>query len=365
MPLLRMVLAAAAGSVGLMLAVPIVLLGLPFFAVSTCVRFLVPRFEPACIRWPDIFMFDADLGWKAKENLDCYCLEERDDVFHIRTDGDGWPGTRSITNSDLVVFGDSHAFSYGVDHDKSFPELIPDLHVKAIGAPGYNMVQELLLIECLAPQLRGKLVVWFCYIGNDLYDNLSPEMLGYRCPFIRQSRDTGEWEIMTTHLSPDSWTCSKGAQTLRKGRYPLVEGLHTDTALSQRAYQACEVLIRQGQQVCSKEGARLVVMSIPSPFTLDAEQLGRARDTYQFLHGLDADYPDHRLREICTRSGVSFVPLKDYLDLDDYKPLHDHWTERGHRRVAKALHDVHREHAVATPANEQLKVMLPEPQCAL
>ena len=125
------------------------------------------------------------------------------------------------------------------------------------------------------------------------------------------------------------------------------------------------MLIQQGKRICSKEGVRLVVMSIPSPFALDAEQLGRARDTYQFLHGLDADYPDHRLREICTRSGVSFVPLKDYLDIDDYKPLHDHWTERGHRRVAKALHDVHREHAVQTSANGQLKVMLSEAQCAL
>ncbi len=360
-----MIVATAAGVIGLVLAMPILILGIPFVAVAACVRLLAPRLEPSCIRWPDMFVFDPTLGWSAKANMDCHCLEETDDVFHVRTDDNGWPGKRTIADSDVVVFGDSHAFSYGIDHAQSFAEVNPELRVKAIGVPGYNMVQELLLIDRLAPQLTGKLVVWFCYIGNDLYDNLSPEMLGYRCPFIRQSRDTGEWEIVTTHLGPDSWTCSKGAQTLRRGRYPLLEGLHSDTALSQRAYSACEVLIRQGQRTCSKQGARLVVMSIPSPFTLDAKQLGRARDTYQFLHGLDADYPDHRLRKICTRSGVRFVPLKDYLDINDYKLLHDHWTERGHRRVAKALNDLYRDHAVATPANEQLKVMLPEPQCAL
>ena len=60
-----------------------------------------------------------------------------------------------------------------------------------------------------APQLQGKLVVWFIYFGNDLYDNLAPDMYGYRTPFVREAN--GAWEMVTHHISPDKWPLTSTA----------------------------------------------------------------------------------------------------------------------------------------------------------
>jgi hypothetical protein len=227
------------------------------------------------------------------------------------------------------------------------------LKIKALGVPGYNMVQELMVLEELSPRLRHKLVVWFCYVGNDLYDNLSPEMLGYRAPFLRRTERSNGWEVVTSHLSSQPWTCSAGARTLWRNGYALMPSLHSDTLLSQRVYSACENLIERGHRICEANAARLTIACIPDPFALDPSQIATAKGKYPFLKNLAAEYPDERLKMICNKLGLRFLSMKEYLDLQDYKQSHDHWTERGHRRVAKALHDIYLEHITQTPEGDR------------
>jgi hypothetical protein len=339
--------------IALLLTMPIIVLGLPFVMASFLVRLITSRLEGKCIRWPGIFQFDAMLGWKAKSNLNCFCLEPGDDVFHLVTDGHGWPGSHTIEDCDMVVLGDSHAFSYGVDHEKSFSQLNRDIKIKAVGVPGYNMVQELMVLEELAPKLGQKLVVWFCYVGNDLFDNLSPEMLSYRAPFLRRTQRSNGWEIVTSHLAPQPWTCSAGARTLRRHGFALMPGLHSDNNLSRRVYSACESLIDRGHQISNSYGARLVIACIPDPFALDPNQITAAKEKYPFLKNLDPDYPDKKLRAMCNKMNIDFISMKNYIEFEDYKQSHDHWTERGHRRVAKALHDIYREHISQTPGGDR------------
>lgn len=341
MPILRHILAIFTAFIALALAMPVIVLGIPFVVVSCFVRKLTTYLEPPSLEWPDIFEFDSFTGWKVKANLDCYCLEKRSDIFHVKTDRDGWPGTTRIDESEVIVFGDSHAFGYGIDQAKSFSQINPNLRIKAIGVPGYNMVQELLLMERLAPQLGQKMIVWFNYMGNDLYDNLSPEMNGYRAPFVRKNEGNGEWEIVTSHLASTPWTCSAGVKTLVRTKYPLKQVLHSDSLLARRAYSACESLIQRGAKLCNLVGSRLIVMSIPDTFALVPQQVAKAQTDYPFLKGLDADYPDHELGAICHKAGVQFVALKHHLDRNDYQARDDHWTEQGHRRVANVLRDLY------------------------
>ena len=339
MSLGRLALAGFAGIVALLFASPIIAVGMVFWMFSWLVGLLVPYVDRQWIQWPDIFQFDSTLGWKAKPNLDCYCLETRDDVFHLRTDKDGWPRTVNIEESDMIVFGDSHAFGYGVDPELAFFKLNPNLRIKPIGVPGYNVVQEYLTMERLGSQLREKIIVWFIYIGNDIYDNLSPEMSGYRAPFVREVQGNGAWEIVTSHLDPERWTCSRGS--LHSRNYPIRAALHSDTFLAQRAYSACESLIERGSKLCEQIGSRLVVISIPSIFTLSSQEQERAQRDHPSLGVIDPDYPDRKLNEVCQKLGVRFIALKDFLDRQDFKPADDHWTQRGHRRVAKVLHDLY------------------------
>ena len=338
--MMRVFLAVPTAILGLLVAAPVLLLGLPFWGVAWLTRQVARMIEPTVIRWPEVYEFDASLGWRGKAYLDCHVLEERDDVFRVVTDQHGWPGSATVSESQMIVFGDSFAWGYGVNHAATFLRVDPRLSVKGVGAPGYNLVQEVLLMEQMTMQLKGKLVCWLVYVGNDLFDNLSPEMSGYRAPFVRKGRD-GNWEIIASHLGPEKWRTSVGARA--RGVYPLIPALHSDTFLAERAYEAADFLLAQGARVCQAAGAKLVVISIPSPLALDDAEMGRASRSRSFAKPTDPDLPDRRLGARCSALNVPFVPLKQHLLRSHYKPHDDHWTEAGHRRVAEVLHKLARE----------------------
>lgn len=340
--MIRFCLALISAAAGLLVLLPLLLAGLPFVLVARLTSMIARHLEPSALRWPQIFEFDPLLGWKAKSNLDCHLIEERDDIFHVVTDKFGWPGEATIAESEIVVFGDSHAWGYGVDHKATFSRLNPTLPVKAIGVPGYNLVQELLLMEQLAHQLKGKLVVWFVYTGNDLYDNLSPEMSGYRTPFVRQVNGKGEWEIVTRHLAPTKWRSSESAKLRRF--YAVLPALHSDTFLAQRAYSACEFLLRKGAKICRDASARLIVMSIPSPAALSESHMQQLCVSRGFSKPVDPDLPDRKLGDICARHGISFVALKQHMSITHYKEHDDHWTEEGHQCIAEVLRRLYQDY---------------------
>ncbi len=176
MTIFRTVLAIIAALFGMILTVPIIILGLPFWAVAYFTRILSLLNETRAIEWKQIMEFYSTIGWKPRANLDTYALGLDGEPFHFTTDSHGWRGKNSIADSEIVVFGDSFAFGFAADDDKFYAELNPRLRIKAIGANGYNMVQSLLWMQRLSTKLKEKLVVWFIYYGNDLYENLQPNL---------------------------------------------------------------------------------------------------------------------------------------------------------------------------------------------
>jgi hypothetical protein len=180
-------MALVSAPLALALLLPVVVLGAPFWAVAYLTRKLAHWIEPAYLAWNQLLEFDSVLGWKPKAGLDTHYLVNGDDIFRIKTDSLGWAGETSIAESQVVVVGDSFAFGYGIAPHLSFPNVPSALRIKAVGAPGYNMVQELLLMRQLGSDLKGKLVVWFICIDNDLYDNLNPDKPNYFwAPFVRR-----------------------------------------------------------------------------------------------------------------------------------------------------------------------------------
>jgi len=157
---LRLVLAAISALFGLLLILPVIVAGLPFWTVGVLTRAIAQLLEPRFASWEELIEFDQRFGWKPTPHLDTYHLA--DDLFRVTTDAEGWRGKHTtISESQLIVLGDSFAWGYGVDDKNFFAHLNPDLGIKTIGTVGYNMVQELLWLRELSSQLEGKLVVWF------------------------------------------------------------------------------------------------------------------------------------------------------------------------------------------------------------
>ena len=342
--IIRFVLASITAVVGLVLAAPIIILGLPIAVVAILTRVTARLLEPGFACWGELIEFDPELGWKPKANLNTHHLA--DDVFHVRTDSNGWKGNAALADSAVVVFGDSFAWGYGIDDKDFFANLNGELKVKAVGANGYNMVQELMWMQRLSSMLKGKLVVWLIYYGNDLYENLTPHMCNYRAPFIREVDGSGDWEVVTNHISPSQWP----SDLVRQGRiyYEKLSELCTPSFMSERAYSACEFLLRKGQEVCIQAGARLVVMTIPEVTQLSQDGLNRLSSLAPDPKVFDPDLPDQSIKQICANLDVPFVALKDHLDAGDYKNNDCHWNRRGHRRVSDLLSTLYREYMLTS-----------------
>lgn len=344
MSALRTAHAIALAAVALLLAAPVLVLALPFWGAALLTRGVARILEPRAKSWQELVRFDPVLGWRPRPNVNGH-FAERGDVFHVVTDAEGWPGRARLEESDLVVLGDSIAFGFGVDAARSYREVNPRLRVKAISAPGYNLVQELLLMQEMAPRLAGKLVVWFIYHGNDLYDNLSPFMGPYRTPFVRERRDGTGWEIVTSHLRPAPWRYSAGRY---RDWQRVLASLYTPTFLACRAYAACDFLLGEAKKVCDHVGARLVVCTLPSPLTL-GPLASRLAQHSEHPEAFDPDLPDRRIAESCRAHGIPFIAAKPHLSARDYQLPDDHWNERGHRRVAEILRRLHEEHGAGAP----------------
>jgi hypothetical protein len=327
-----------AAVIGGILTLPFVVVALPFWAIAWLTRTVARQLRPQAASWHEAIEFHPIVGWKPKSNLDAYCSFAAG-MFHIQTDSDGWRGQASLDESHIVVFGDSVAFGYGVDEEKTFfSSLVGKLRIKPIGSPGYNMVQELLWMHQLASQLRGKLVVWFIYHGNDLYDNLIPNLSVYRMPFVRQVNGAGSWEIVRSHVTSTKWP-SAGEHNLRlkeKWKATFVAGPR-----SERAFNACEFLLTQGRDLCYSMDARLVIMSIPWPNELDSGNWNRIMSRFGDPKSFDSLLPDRRISEICSRLGVPVVTAKDYLDFPDHIPGDGHWNETGHQRIRNLLESLY------------------------
>ena len=344
---IRNILAIIVSMLGMLLFVPILILGLFLQLISSLTQIITHLIEPKCQNWTDIVEFNPKVGWKPIANLNTHYKTMDNEVCHTITDSEGWLGKKNFSESDIVVVGDSYAFGWGVDIGNSYIEVDPNLRIKAVGSPGYSMVHELILMRQLSTQLAEKLVVWFICLQNDLYDNLRPEnQYFYRTPFVRNVNDGTEWEIVTSHVNSTKWPYP----TLKENCHQLFGKSCMQGPLSKHVYSACNFLIREGHDTCKKVGAHLVVMTIPCKEQLkDFGQSGRRKIASHLVNvnenEIDPAYPDQRFSDICSKLGIPFYAGRNFLNLKDYK-IHDcHWTEQGNRRVARFLADIYNDYA--------------------
>lgn len=342
MGLLRTIFAIIAGVIGLILLVPLFVLVIPFWFVSFLTHCISRMIEPRFLTRDQLIEFDPFFGWKPRPNLNTHHLMV--DLFHLTTDGHGWRGNSSLEDSDIVVFGDSFAAGYGVSDRQFFANLKRRPRIKPIGIGGYSMVQELLWMKQLAPKLRGRLVVWFIYYGNDLFDNLMPDLRGYRKPFLRENERNGDWEIVSSHVTREPWPIVTQTRMQGENHLPKLAELCSHTFLAKRAYSACEYLIGEGKQVCTQTEADLTILSVPDACQLTPDGQRRLQALGGDPKSFAANLPDRKIEASCQRLGVGFLAGKTFLDASCYKTNDCHWNAHGHRKIAEALARLYADH---------------------
>jgi hypothetical protein len=336
----RLVVALISGLVGAILVLPLVLFVSPWVFVLMVMRSLARWIEPSHLPWQQLVEFDPCVGWRTKPGLKGYHLAD-DDVYQTTTDAEGWRGRTTLDESQVLVFGDSYVFGHAAGDRHFFADLNPQLRVKAIGVDGYNMVQEFMWMRRLAPRMRGKLAIWFIYLGNDLTDSLATNIEGYRIPFVRENRETGRWEIVTSHLSASPWPSGPGYH--HATFYERVAKIFVPGPFSTRVFSACEYLISEADRVTRQAGSRLIVVSIPSKNMLLKKEMQMLKRRLSDDSKFDVGYPDWQLGRICHRLDVHFVAGKDHLGAGHYRECESHWNEKGSRRVSELLASLYSE----------------------
>jgi len=336
----RIFLAVVGASIGLVLTLPALLLALPFIVMSLAVRFAPRITEPEVAHGPSdsrVIRFDPDLGWRPHSRLDTWYQVQRDDIYRVITDSEGWPRPLSVEESQMVVVGDSFAYGYGARAGEVFWDHAGDLLIKPVGCAGYDLVQELEALRSLGSRLAGKLVVWFVYLENDLPDCLRPQWRGYRKPFVRRTTGDGPWEVVLQHIREEKWTHS-----LDRNNTPVFAEICGPGPFSDRYYAAGEFVLAEGAEICREAGAALVITTIPAKAQLEADGLARFMAARSDPAAFDPDYPDARVEEICKRLGLPFIPMKGFLEAADYKEFEGfHWNPRGHRKAGALLRDLY------------------------
>jgi hypothetical protein len=345
--MIRLVIGAVLAAVGLLALVPILLLMAPFVVVWAAHRTIVRWLEPEATPDNHIVEFAPVVGWRPRARLKTVAVAE--DLYRISTDADGWRGSLPLEASKIVVFGDSFAFGHAASDRTFFAGADPSLRIKAIGADGYNLVQELIWMRRLSARLSGKLVVWFIFLGNDIFESLQPCMEGYRTPFLRKNTRSGEWEIVTSHVDASPWP--SGLRYYNAIFMEQFASMFAAGPAADRLYDACQYLFKEAHRTIDEAGGRLVVLSVPSRRQLSAAGWNEIKT---FLHdpaSFDAELPDKRLHGICQKLGIPFVAGKEHLDLDDYLENDPHWNAKGHRRIANLLREMQQSFGLSAAAN--------------
>jgi hypothetical protein len=309
---------------------PIIIVTLLVRAIALAISTIAKVFEPSYVPWRDLMAYDPVYGWKPRPNLDTHYYADRDDVFHLTTDEEGWPGRRSVDEADVIAVGDSFAFGYGIDSAQAFFSLEPLLRIKPVGAPGYSMVHGLRIIEQLGSRLSGKSVLWMIYLENDLQDNLAPNMHHYRAPFLRPAGEGTSWEVASEHISPEPWTTSKTTS-----RAAMLACFCVPGPIADRAYSACEWLLHRAYAVCRRHDAELVIISVPHRSLLSDQGCSWLAKLSPAPEKFDPSLPDQKIGAVCERLQIRFVAGRELFQYSDYKDREGiHWNARGHRRMA-------------------------------
>jgi hypothetical protein len=332
--MIRFLLVAPVALVAFALVVPAVVLVIPLWLFSACLHGLERLLRSFGSSGTQVIEFQEEIGWKPRPLLRTAYFDIIGDRCTVRTDKEGWPGSQSIEESDVVVFGDSFAFGYGSSDHRAYYSLTAGCRVKAIAAPGYNTVQALMLMRRYAARLRGKFVVWFICMENDIAENLKPyNPLFYTNPFLRWRHDTAGWEIVTDHVRRERWANGDpGISNLT-----LFASLCLESEYADRAFTALRHLIMEGKKLCDTNGARLQILSIP--YHLQFSEVGRQKIRKRLADTADFDVarPEQRLAQICEAVGVPFMKGSDFLTLSDYKRRDGHWNRQGNRKMAGVI----------------------------
>ncbi len=348
-------------------------------------------------RPPNIWQFDAELGWSHVPGGQGRLVTPEFDVgIEINRDGLRSPAYERPKREGVrrvLVFGDSFAEGWGVEGDEMLSARLQDClsdsgeaaEVLNFGVAGYGTDQAYLLFQKLGQSYQPDLVVLLFY-GNDLWNNASPRGIGaeqgYK-PYFRPARDgrlellgvpvrkTRYWDATryeggslgqrVAHYLRSHWHVYALAEKALRTEMPVAkqsqfyDGLYGIDAEGQwqHVWELTGMLLRDFDRAVRRSEAEFLVTYAPSIVQIEEQNWQEKR----VLHGLGSDYdlqkPNRYLADLTRRYGIDYLDLYPHFAAAAQRSelyLRDsHWNAGGHALAAEVLCENARVNGVDTP----------------
>lgn len=313
------------------------------------------------------------------------------------TDSRGFRNRTELDRADVVLIGDSYVEGHYVDDRETAAvvlQKLAGLPVVNLGQSGYGTLQELKVLERYGLPLRPRMVAWFFFEGNDLYDDQEFEnmilYLNEHDTFdaadsneIVQDSDGGgdaaerggkerghrSWSDRWSEYRKASFTRHAFRLLRRLGHGVVPNGtpsfgwFRDDAGRRHRLYFYDYALLEftdyeeerfaitreallAARRECEAREARLVVFFVPMKFRVYGDYC-RFPPYSPCAEWTPWDLAD-RFAAFCEAAGIEFVDLTEPMRAAAakgrllYAPEDSHWNAAGHRFVAEQVHEAWR-----------------------
>jgi len=288
----------------------------------------------------------------------------RSDVITLTYDGRGYRNTTELTRADVVLLGDSYVQGDYVSDDETTASV---LHrelgrpVANLGVAGYGTAQELGVLRRDALSLGPRIVIWFFFEGNDLYNDQDFEnmLLAARAARTSGFTDTHGWRLRSLvrngigHLRfvlhpvvpahcPHFGTVKSGPH--RGQRILFAAEALPWTDFERDRWQRAQDTFRDGVRVARAHDARLLLVYIPIKFRVYRDFVDLPPGG-QFDGWTLSPLPE-LFQRFCRDEGIACLDLTGLLQdavregCMPYAPPDSHWSPEGHRLIARRLADL-------------------------
>jgi hypothetical protein len=289
----------------------------------------------------------------------------RPDRVTVTYDRRGYRNPTELTRADIVLIGDSYVQGDYVSDEQTVSSLLQarlGRPVANLGVAGYGTAQELIVLTQDALPLEPRIVIWFFFEGNDLYNDQDFENM---LIVPRGLRTTGWTEGHGWRLRS---LARSGYAQLRLMLHPLVPshcphfGTVTDgprrgqkilfapeaawpwTAFERDRWERAQDTLREGARLARAHDARLLLVYVPIKFRVYRDFVepppGGALAGWTLW-----PLPD-LFEDFCRREGLACLDLTGLLREAlraggmPHAPPDSHWSPEGHRLVARRLEEI-------------------------
>jgi lysophospholipase L1-like esterase len=299
---------------------------------------------------------DIELAWGLPAS--------RPDRITITYDRHGYRNATELDRADIVLIGDSYVEGSYVSDDQVVSSLLRarlGRPVANLGVSGYGTAQELVVLNRDALPLQPRVVIWFFFEGNDLYNDALFESV-MRTP--REARATqwvaghGWWRrsfVRNAHAHlrlmlyalvprhcPHFGTVSIGPYRGQKVLF-WPEAAVPWTEYERNLWDRAQHTLREAATATRERGVNLLLVYVPIKFRV-------YRDFIELPAGELRDWTLWPLPELfaqfCRTEGLACLDLTGLLRDSvrtggmPHAPPDSHWSPEGHRLVARALEEL-------------------------